>query len=262
MLSSLSTPAAHACDILDALEATDLAPSPRVDELFSQLVHLALTTPHLGPECTPDFLERSRSVCSEGESRLEQHWTRAVLNSAVAIESFPYRSNYRALAAYEYDAIRRVAPHTSRWAFVGSGPLPLSVVDLAALAPSSHFTCIDVSASSSDLGEKLCAQMGLTHATSHVCADAMTVDYGSFDVVVVAALVGHDVPAKMALLDHISRTCPATTTIAARSVPADGRQLLYPMLGTWPQSQRDVCEPSPPDGVVNSVVVHSPHNGR
>jgi hypothetical protein len=89
------------------------------------------------------------------------------------------------------------------------------------------------------------------------CADAADHDYADADAVVIAALVGATSAEKLQLLGQIAGTLAPGILLAARSVPDDGRQLLYPridpavaattvtVLGEW----------VPPPGVINSLLL-------
>jgi hypothetical protein len=75
----------------------------------------------------------------------------------------------------------------------------------------------------------------------------------------VAALAGADTPAKLRILSQVARSGHADILLAARSVPPDGRRLLYPMLEEhtltaglgWPLKEH--WQPCPP--VINSLLI-------
>ena len=94
-----------------------------------------------------DILPSLRTLCSEGEFRLEHHWAEKVSQAKDqqeanhVLESFPYHANYVALTQMELSALFSACPamHPRKFAIIGSGPLPLtSLCILSALHESPH----------------------------------------------------------------------------------------------------------------------------
>lgn len=90
-----------------------------------------------------------------------------------------------------------------RLAFVGSGPYPITVLQLPERYPDARITCIDNNIVAHLISEALMARLGLDIAT--VFAEAIEVDYRPYNVVVVAAMVS----GKRALAEKILRTSTA-----------------------------------------------------
>lgn len=252
--------------LLDELSRTDLQPSPAVDRAFQELVHLASTRPAVLEELSPDDLQRCRLLCARGEFEMENFWSAKIRATPNSLETFPYTQNYADLTDYEVEHVRKNTPQVRSWAFVGSGPLPLSAYFLARIAgadfPGLRISCIDSNQQAHDAGRGVLDALLPETSFEHLCSDARDVDYSGFDVVTLAALVGETSDSKMALIEKISNQMPSHATLAVRSVPADGRQLLYPRVEQLPGVVHCHGEPAPPVGVINSVmIVHRNHAG-
>ncbi len=244
--------------ILSELQRTDLHPSVVVNQLFQQLVSCTRSA-DLPDQLTPAELAALQELCSAGEYQLESHWAQRIAANPDVLPEFPYLANYQELAAGECAALNS-AP-VRELVFIGAGPLPLSAIQIAKLLPAARITCLDSS---------LQAITQATHVLQalHIPADRITVqhcaaqdgNYSSADVVFLAALVGSNTAAKIALLDQIGLTLPARGKIAVRSVPGDGRRLLYPRfdlaaLNLTAPHWRLVGQWNPPPTVINNLLI-------
>lgn len=248
--------------ILDALDKTDLRPGPVVDSHFQELVAVASNSPGAFYALEESTLARCRQICSRGEFELEQHWSSVIQETPSALEHFPYRQNYADLTDYEELHVLKNTQQVKRWAFVGSGPLPLSVYFLA-VSHKYELTCIDNSAHAHAQGRAVLDALVPGNSVQHILAHASEVNYADYDAITLAALVGDSSQGKQAVIEHISTTMRPETTLAVRSVPADGRQLLYPRVENLPQVVHCHGEPAPPAGVINSVmIVHRDHHTK
>jgi hypothetical protein len=246
-------------NLLDVLERTDLRPGPVVDAAFADLVALACALapghPVLRDAC---LLARSRDVGARGESLLEEHWAAAVSTGLARVTDFPYWDHYRLLVAAEQRALATIsgrAARPRRLVVAGCGPLPLTGLLLAAGDPTVDVVLLDDDPTAAGMARDVVARCAAGRITV-VRADAGTWDYRDTDVVMLAALAGRTDGDKCRLLARIGATLPTGGTVAARSVPPDGRLLLYRRLerGDVPASLRMMAEHRPPHGVINSVV--------
>jgi hypothetical protein len=241
------------------LEATDLRPGPVVDALFGSLVRAALALPadHPGIERAG---ARVRDLCARGEARLESRWAHRVIADPASLRAFPYLANYVALVRGEWEALTAaLGRRPRRVAFVGSGPLPLSALLLHRLAPDVAVTCVDRDPDAVTLGCRVASSLGCDSSPAFVETEADDLDAGAFDVVVVAALVGITPAEKRAAVTALASGLGRDALLAVRSVPADGRQLLYPRLAATdvPAGLLFVGEWIPPPPVINSLVLLS-----
>lgn len=248
--------------IVARLAATDLRPGPVVNDLFQALVAAACAAPHDYPGCVPPHaMVTLHRMCSWGEAKLEEHWARRIVAAPGVVEAFPYLDNYRQLTAMEHAAITGALGRPPRTlVFAGSGPLPLSAVMLAKLAPELQITCLDSDRHAVRQGRRVArALAGVRNPGSlrFVRADAAEHDYSGYDVVVVAALVGLTPAEKTAVLTRVAGTLSPGSLLAARSVPADGRRLLYPRIERCiiPATLAVLGESTPPAGVINSLLL-------
>lgn len=255
------TATARVTALIDHLGRTDLRPGPHVDALFRALVATAVRM--LPDDATLDdaaLVSAVQDLCARGETHLESEWADRVAGVPERLGGFPYLDNYQQLVAFEHKAVTSWLRRRPRSvAVVGSGPLPLTAVLLARLDPGLRLTCVDRDPVASMRGERVASALG-TSGVRHVTADAGEHDYASYDVIVIAALVGLAPQDKAAVLDAVVRTSPPTALLAARSVPADGRRLLYPRIdpASVPGTVEVVAERHPPPGVINSLVLLRP----
>jgi nicotianamine synthase len=242
------------------LACTDLRPGPLVNALFGRLVAAALSLGHDHPvtRC-PHLVETVRQLCALGESRLEREWAQRIIADPASLAGFPYLDNYRRLVAGEYSAIRTaLGREPAHLVFAGAGPLPLTAVLLARIAPRPVITCLDRDQAALSLGEAVARALLPASATLRFAhADAAAFDYRDSDVTVLAALAGTTLSSKRALLTRMATTLRRDALLAARSVPRDGRRLLYSRITTdaVPAILEVVNEWSPPPGVINSLLL-------
>lgn len=245
--------------VVGLLRATDLRPGPVVDPLFRRLVKAATAVRHRPGDVDAALMSTVHALCARGETLLEEHWADRVAADPFCIEAFPYRDNYRRLARGEYLALREALGRAPRrLAFAGSGPLPLTAVELHQVDPDLEITCVDRDPTALDRGARtvqaLCRDPSRLQFRQ---ADVSGLDYGRYDAVVVAALVGLTGTDKHDLLRSVVRTVRPDAVLAARSVPPDGRQWLYPRIDPLglPAEVEPVQEWRPPAGVINSLLI-------
>jgi hypothetical protein len=104
-------------------------------------------------------------LCGAAECEMEKWWARRILQSGCAgvqaLEAFWYLDNYRALCQAEW---RLMAGSPSRrYAFLGSGALPMTAILLAETHPEVAVRCIDRDPDACDLAERLVRRLNLSH---------------------------------------------------------------------------------------------------
>ena len=149
--------------------------------------------------------------------------------------TFPYHQNYVDLVRMELNAIASVKPDcvTRTFAFLGSGPLPLT-----SLCIRHHFKreCVtfhnvDEDATAITTAVKLRDALGLSPETMcFQCASAGSpdVDLGCFDIVYLAALVGGCGKHKHEIMANVVKRMKPGALIVMRSAHSL-RRLLYPV---------------------------------
>ncbi len=266
-----AVPGRRWCDrvtaVLGALAATDLAPSPRVNRGFAELVALAWQSSGTDPRRQPDLLRRARETCARGEGLLEAHWARLIVAGDAAIADFPYLDHYELLVSWEAGVARDLLGRVPASVVVtGCGPLPLTGLLLHRLLPEAVVSCVDVDPTAVALARSVLAAAGVPEGAVDVrVGSAQHHDYRGADLAVVAALVVDEAApqspgTKHGALARAGATLAADGLLLARSVPADGRLLLYPPVTAEdiPENFAVAAVREPPRPVVNSVVALKP----
>jgi nicotianamine synthase len=195
-----------------------------------------------------------RRLCAEAEGYLESHWADIIIgtenqfqdedkgksfslafqllaNNAVSkrLMDFPYSNNYVDLTRLELAAIHSVDPTPIRKiAFIGSGPLPLTSLQLLQMCPSIiEILNIDHNCTAISQSSRLCERLGSKGEGMHfLCAEAGSCDLMDFDVVYLAALVGSTQVEKEELLKAVVGKMGEGAILVIRS--AHGlRRVLY-----------------------------------
>ncbi|KAI8998095.1 Nicotianamine synthase [Gaertneriomyces semiglobifer] len=261
-----------------------LEPCPVVNTLFSKLV--ALCEAHMSEVEVCDILSDTalgsalghlRCMCSDGESRLEMHWTRKMIEEGIGgatrIEDFPYYENYVDLTRMELFATLSVSPKLSaprKFAFLGSGPLPLTSICLARelmQQPGAYPEAGDVKIHNIDCDVHALSQSSilitklgdsqLSRAFSFEHADVAkeNVDLHEFDVVYLAALVGINAEEKRQVVRRVHQFMRPGALLLVRSAHSL-RRLLYPQIDLESlQGFSPLLVVHPHNHVINSVVI-------
>lgn len=244
--------------------ASTLEPGPAVDALFSELVQLVRHQPEdLHSEVLSDPVVRGlqpslHRLCAAGEYHLERQWAARILDSPDPhreLRRFPYYDNYQQLTRLEHHALEGLGLGAiRRVAFVGSGPLPLTSI-LLAEEFGLRVDNLDRDGGAVELSARLAATLGISDL-GFVHADLLDwTALDSYDLVVLAALVGLDRPAKLRVLRHLRAHMAPGALLLVRSSHAL-KVLLYPpvhvddLVGFVPQL---VVQPL--NDVINSIIV-------
>lgn len=245
--------------------ADSLKPGPLVNKTFTELVHLAVsasaseTATVLADNEIAKITPHLRAMCFEGEGHLEFHWAKRIINDAhpaITLQTFPYYDNYLKLTQLEYRSLNLVGDHSIRRVlFVGSGPLPLTAI-LLAQQYGIVVDCIDNDTQAVEVSKQLISRLGLSKTIRITQGDAASyTQYGEYDAVFLAAMVGLDAKTKQSIIATTGRQMKQGDLLVART--AHGlRTLLYPPVDI------DLIEGfdaqvvvQPLNEVVNSVIV-------
>ncbi|BAF22621.1 nicotianamine synthase 3 [Oryza sativa Japonica Group] len=248
-----------------------LSPSPEVNALFTELVMTCIPpssvdVEQLGAEAQ-DMRGRLIRLCADAEGHLEAHYSDVLAahdNPLDHLALFPYFNNYIQLAQLEYALLARhlpAAPPPSRLAFLGSGPLPLSSLVLAARhLPAASFHNYDICADANRRASRLVrADRDLSARMAFHTSDVahVTTDLAAYDVVFLAALVGMAAEEKARMVEHLGKHMAPGAALVVRSAHG-ARGFLYPVVD--PEEIRrggfDVLAVHHPEGeVINSVII-------
>jgi nicotianamine synthase len=247
-----------------------LSPSPEVNALFTELVTAcippsAVDVERLGPELQ-EMRARLIRLCADAEGLLEAHYSDLLAgfdNPLDHLGLFPYFNNYILLSELEHGLLARhvPGPPPSRVAFVGSGPLPLSSLVLAARhLPTACFDNYDICGEANERARRLVrgdAGLGARMAFRTSDVACVTRDMASYDVVFLAALVGMAAEEKARVVEHLGRHMAPGAALVVRSAHG-ARGFLYPVVD--PEEIRrggfEVLAVHHPEGeVINSVII-------
>ena len=179
----------YAYDRLETLSAQELY---QLYQILDDLAHMD-AGPHLSnllleEKEIRDVLPTIRSYYTTFFSIHERHLAKELLKSPdpwKQIETFPLYPRYEALVKNQIDAMH--IPSGKRLAFLGSGPVPLSLILL-----SRHFDIpcvgIDSDAGTVEISRKIIRCLGLEKKIEIVQGDDGTLGDLNWDVVLVAAL--------------------------------------------------------------------------
>jgi nicotianamine synthase len=167
------------------------------------------------------------------------------------LSTFPYHQNYIDLFRLECSILEsflpvhapETRPSPSKIAFIGSGPLPFTSFCVLDRYPNAIVHNVDRDTSALHISERLAKKLGYGGKMSFACEDvslkqndavangeghAEKTNWKEYQVVFLAALVGMDTSAKLAILTSLAAKLEPGTLVVARS--ARGlRTLLYPV---------------------------------
>ncbi|KAK0123776.1 putative 26S proteasome regulatory subunit, variant 2 [Cadophora gregata] len=257
---------------LEAIGAENLKPCDEVDVLFVELVGMCIKT--ISDVVTNKILSDPRMVtilpslhklCGTAECHLESHWAAYISGSSSStpeevhtrLTQFPYYTNYTALTRLELSALSSLltptCPPLQKFAFIGSGPLPLTSLCIYQTASSFNhpqtgqtitpdpdnepnkeeveiqILNIDISSTAIAQSTTLCAHLG-PHAKGlsfQLSPGANpSIDLTPYDVVYLAALAGSSQFEKEDLLENVVSRMRAGSYLVIRSAERL-RRVLY-----------------------------------
>lgn len=184
----------------------------------------------LGRHDVAGLRPRLLPLLSRAEYEMELYFaklmTRHPVTDVSGLSLFWYRRNYELLVRQEIDGmaamglLEGVLADNRPLCFVGSGPLPLTVIDFY-LQTGKSCVCIEKSPEAAALSRRLLAAIGLGDKIKVEQVDGANVDYGRFAMVMIASLVQN----REEVLDSVRQTAPGCI-VAMRS--AEGLMtLLY-----------------------------------
>lgn len=252
--------------IKQALKLKSHKPSRRVNKTMSGLVrNVTLANKADFSHLDAVALSTIRSVSSSTEYELEKYWAQKIArakNSQKALQHFPYQANYAMLVERELKLIKNSGFSINAGSsilVVGSGPLPLTYIELA---KQSHSTIelVDSSPEAIQLSEAFCKSIQLN--TTHHLGDAETIVLEKqYDVILLAALVGNTFNEKQTIVSNLQKYLKASGVLVARSA-INSRTLLYPQITEDFTGLKRIAEYHPTDEVINSVLLYKKENNE
>ncbi|PON56856.1 Nicotianamine synthase [Parasponia andersonii] len=244
-----------------------LRPSKQVNALFTQLVNLCTLPSSIDVRVLPQELQLKResliNLCGQAEGLLELEFSTFITKTPKPIDNlnlFPYYGNYVKLANLEYSILAENGVQSpKKVAFVGSGPLPLTSLVMAANhMKTTHFDNFDLDDKANCLARQMVASDGeLEKRMQFVTKDVMEMreNLGEYDCIFLAALVGMSREEKVKILGHMKTYMKEEGFLLVRS--ANGaRAFLYPVVEEHDLAGFEILSIfHPNDEVVNSVVL-------
>ena len=176
---------------------------------------------------------------------LESHWTHRILAARTRsamdmLRSFPYYSNYVDLVRMELSAISSLMPDRPfhKFAFLGSGPLPLSSLCIHDASIRWRDVCGHITSRNIDrdpvaisMSTDLCHKLRIASSDmSFECIDigCANLTLVECDVIWLAALVGESVELRHEYILQVMRSMRPGALLVLRSAHSL-RSLLYPV---------------------------------
>ncbi|XP_022753663.1 nicotianamine synthase-like [Durio zibethinus] len=236
-------------------------------DLFTHLVKLCTLPSNIDIEALSQEMQDMRLnlilISGRAEGLLELEF--ATLLSKIPhplnnLNLFPHYGNYVKLASLEYRILSEnglVQP--KKVAFVGSGPMPLTSIEMATHhMESTHFDNFDIDGVANDMARQIVASdCEFEKRMKFVTCDIMEVreKLGEYDCIFLAALVGMSREEKLKIVGHIKKYMKAGGFLLVRS--ANGaRAFLYPVVRDHDMTGFELLSIfHPTDEVINSVVL-------
>lgn len=235
-----------------------LDPNDEVNAAFEALVNAVVDLSN--DTVDPHTEETIRRICADAETKMEYYWAKLIGKSREPIrmlETFPYNNNYRELVGREVALAEKnglMKTHGQRVLVVGSGPLPLTAVNL-----TGHGFIVDQIDRSPEAvrhAERMQRAIG-QKGGEYIVGDAQGVQLNHmYHLIIVAALAGNDQHEKQMIIDALLPYLHADGRLLLRSA-IGARALLYPRLEATAFSGVELLDAyHPSDRVINSVLVY------
>lgn len=255
-------------DKINSLPSVDLSPGFITNSLFSALVAAACIDDLNEDEIlsvlsNSDILKRKKRLmeqCVKAKYLLETTYAREIKAQTKTIKDFPYYDSYVSLAEFEMESLNLYknisTSHviaTSHVAVIGSGPLPLTTVEMLKHLPESvAVTHFDHSEEAIELSKSVVNYNQNLFVKKRTALEITANDLSGVDLVHLVDLVGDE---KKDVFNHLYNVMQPGSIVMVRS--AIGlKTLLYKRLSTLECGRfSNLLEFHPEDkNVMNSVI--------
>lgn len=117
----------------------------------------------------PDLQEakdKLPALCAKAEGLMEVHWSNHFAGYNIIddqdLREFWYYHNYEDITQVEIELMLRHTPEAKGFSFIGSGPLPMTVLIAARLLPNAVFECVDWDPEACAVSQKIIDKMNLS----------------------------------------------------------------------------------------------------
>ena len=117
------------------------------------------------------------------ETWMENHYANLFVGSVNSLDdfrSFIYWDNYKELIQTEINELNKVKNDIRSFAFVGTGPLPLSPL-LLQRELGAKMTCLDIDEQAHSLGRRIVQELDKEGDSDYILNDGALHDYTGFD---------------------------------------------------------------------------------
>lgn len=211
-----------------SIPVDQLYPNAITNSLFTSLVDL-ICIENLKEDDVSLVLSNSAIVhyqnslmqqCSSAEYFLEASFAREIESGKKCIEDFIYYNNYKSLVQFEMDSLKLYTKNISisEVAIIGSGPLPLTSVEiLKHLSPSVIVNNYDHSEEAVELAKIVVKNEERIFVKNRTAVQLSAEDLSQVNVVYLAALVGVDKMEKKKIIEHLYDVMKPGSVLIARS---------------------------------------------
>ncbi|PFH63095.1 hypothetical protein XA68_18232 [Ophiocordyceps unilateralis] len=255
----------------------DLGPSKSVDDLFGRLVkrcckiHGKLVVElAMSDESLKSILPSLHSVCSNGEFLLEKHWGEQMARcegpdeARSILEEFPYYDNYKKLCLFEIMTVYGLGRKFRNAAIIGSGPLPLTSLffldEMKKEGGEGRVLNIDRDSEAIEISKAFrdgLGSRGEGMSFAQLDINEKSAPLETFEVVILAALVGHTQAEKEETIARVVRQMKVGAVLLVRS-SWGLRKCLYPEFDASSETFKSLVHvhivAHPYGDVVNSVI--------
>ena len=238
------------------LKLDSLKPSKKTNDAFSDLVKFCENNNDVSLK--KDQIQKLRALSSVAECEMEVYWAKKILESKDAnkeLEKFWYYKNCEQLVDLEYSNITCLYKKVRNILFIGGGPLPLTAIVLCRKYNLSC-TILERDLNSYSTSVKLVEKLGLSDRIKIINIDAESYSgYEKFDIIYLAAMVGHDEAAKSNMISLIHNKLQKGKVLLCRSSHGT-RELLYtPIAQKLLKEVSPVLEVRPYNSIINSFFI-------
>ena len=238
------------------LKLDSLKPSKKANDAFSDLVKFCEDNNDVSLK--EDQIQKLRGLSSIAEYEMEIYWAKKILeskNGNKELEKFWYYKNYEQLVDLEYSNITCLYKKVHSVLFIGGGPLPLTAI---VLCRKHNLTCtiLERDLSSHSISVKLIEKLGLSDKVKIIKTDAESYSgYGKFDIIYLAAMVGHDEKAKSTVISLIHNKLQKGKVLLCRSSHGTRKLLYTPIAKKLLKEINPVLEVRPYNSIINSFFI-------
>lgn len=238
------------------LRLDSLKPSEKTNDAFFDLVEFCKNNSNINLQ--ESQVEKLRKLSSIAEYEMEAYWAKKILLSrspTKEIKKFWYYTNYEQLVGLEYANINFVDKKIKKVLFIGGGPFPLTSI---LLSEKYNFTCtiLEKDKQSYEISLQLIKVLGLDTKIKIIHSDAQKYTYyATFDLIYVAALVGHNDTTKNKVITHIYNNVSKSKLLLCRSSHGTRKLLYSPISKALLQKIKPILEVRPYNSIINSFFI-------